>query len=237
MLNMERKKTVDSDHVMLLIISLNIITPKPQRVQLSDFKNENGKILFNKLTTETKQFTECFEGMLPLLEKCEKWQKTVETYCVKSYPIIRIRNQNIKTSSADKLIVKRNLLKKQIEDGITKDVDELNVLEIRIAEILEVEETNKANMFKEYCNESNSVNISEMWKLKQKVWPKIQETLLAGKVDNQGHMVTDHEELKKLYAMEFKERLRARPTHPEFVDIQKLKDIIFNLKMKKSFFQ
>ena len=66
---MERKKTVDSDHVMLLIISLNIITPKPQRVQLSDFKNENGKILFNKLTTETKQFTECFEGMLPLQKK------------------------------------------------------------------------------------------------------------------------------------------------------------------------
>ena len=46
-------------------------------------------------------------------------------------------------------------------------------------------------------------------------------------------MVTDHEELKKLYATEFKERLRARPTHPDFIEIQKLKDLIFKLKMEK----
>ena len=87
-------------------------------------------------------------------------------------------------------------------------------------------------MFKDFCNESNSINISEMWKLKHKIWPKKHETLPTGKFNNQGHMVTDHEELKKLYALEFKERLRARPTHPEFFEILKHKDNIFKLKMK-----
>ena len=72
-----------------------------------------------------------------------------------------------------------------------------------------------------------------MWKLKQKVWPKKQETIPTGKFNNQGHMVTDSEELKKLYASQFKERLRRRPTNPEFYEIQKLKDLIFKLKMEK----
>ena len=103
------KKAVDSEHVMLLIIiSLNISPQKPQRLHLFDFKNLNGQKLFKKLTTDTTQFTGCFEGVLPLLEKCETWQKTLEAYCVQSYPIIRIRNKNMKSSSADKLIVKRN---------------------------------------------------------------------------------------------------------------------------------
>ena len=72
-----------------------------------------------------------------------------------------------------------------------------------------------------------------MWKLKQQIWPKKHETIPTGKLNNQGQMVTDPEELKKLYATEFKERLRSRPTHPEFLQIQNLKDSIFKLKRKK----
>ena len=56
------KKAVDSDHMMLCItINLNITPQKPQRLQLFDFKNKNGQVLFKKLTSETKQFTNCFK--------------------------------------------------------------------------------------------------------------------------------------------------------------------------------
>ena len=51
------KKAVDSDHVTwLLKINLNILPQKPQRVQMFDFKNENGQLIFNKTTSETMQF-------------------------------------------------------------------------------------------------------------------------------------------------------------------------------------
>ena len=46
-------------------------------------------------------------------------------------------------------------------------------------------------------------------------------------------MVIDSEELKKLYATEFKERLRSRPTHPELIKVQQFRDSIFNLKLAK----
>ena len=40
------KKTVDSDHVTLVLkINLNILPQKPQRVKMFDFKNENGKFI------------------------------------------------------------------------------------------------------------------------------------------------------------------------------------------------
>ena len=36
-------------------------------------------------------------------------------------------------------------------------------------------------MFQQYCNDTNSINIAEMWKLKHKIWPKKQETIPTGK--------------------------------------------------------
>ena len=47
-------------------------------------------------------------------------------------------------------------------------------------------------------------------------------------------MVTDPEELKDLYLNEFKERLRCRPSHPDFVEIHKIKKSIFKLNMEKA---
>ena len=122
--------------------------------------------------------------MSPLLDNCERWNDTLKAYCKKSYPIIRIRNRNIKTSSADNLIDARNRLKKQIDDGKSNNIDDLNRLEEKISEIIAEEETNKAKLFKDYCNESNSINMAEMWKLKQRIWPKRQETLPTGKFNN-----------------------------------------------------
>ena len=77
------------------------------------------------------------------------------------------------------------------------------------------------------------INIAEMWKLKQKIWPKRQESLPTGKFNNQGQIVTDTKELKNLYVTEFKERLGKRPCLPDFLDIQNLKNSIFELKMEQ----
>ena len=68
----------------------------------------------------------------------------------------------------------------------------------------------------------------------KKIWPNIKESLPCGKKDQFGKMVTDSEELKILYAKEFKERLRKRPVHPDFKNIQDLKDEIFELKIEKA---
>ena len=111
----------------------------------------------------------------------------------------RIRSKNIKSSGADHLIIQRNQIKQDIEEGNSANKDKLNQLEVDISNIIEKEETDKANLFKKFCNESSSINITEMWKLKKTIWPNKKESLPTGKLNNQGHMVTDSEELKLFY--------------------------------------
>ena len=217
-----------------LNLNLKVLPQKLQRVEIFDFKNVMGKELFKRKTSETTDFTECFENKLPLLQQCDNWFKILKTYCKKSYPIIRIRSKNVKTSASDKFIIQRNKLKQHIEDGISSDVIELNKLEEKISDIIAEEENNKAQQFKQFCNESNSVNIAEMWKLKKSIWPKKQESLPGGKINNQGHMVTDSEEIKELYFNEFKERLRSRPSHPDLKEIHEVKEELFKLKLEKA---
>ena len=73
-----------------------------------------------------------------------------------------------------------------------------------------------------------------MWKFKKTIWPNKKESLRTGKFNKQGQIVTDSEELKDLYLNEFKERLRIRPSHPDFIEIHKIKEIIFIQNMDKA---
>ena len=229
------RRAVDSDHVTLMLnLNLNVLPQKQQRAEMLDFKNINGRAIFKRKTTETNDFTDCFESMSPLLEQCENWFDTLKAYCKKSYPMIRIRSKHMKNSSADNLITRRNELKQHIEDGKSNKEEELHKLEVEIATIIEKEETNKAKLFTKFCNESSSINITEMWKLKKTIWPNKKESLPTGKLNNKGRIVTDSEELKELYLNEFKERLRSRPSHPEFKEIHDLKDSIFQLTIEKA---
>ena len=191
-------------------------------------------MLFKRKTTDTTDFTDCFDNMSPLLDNCEKWFLTLKSHCKKSFPMIRIRSKNMKGSGADSLIVKRNELRQKIDDGKSNNEEKLNMIEVKIADIIEKEETKKAQLFRKFCNESNSINIIEMWKLKKTIWPNKKECLPTGKLNYQGHIVTDSEELKDLYLNEFKERLRGRPSHPKFKEIHKLKESIFQLNMEKA---
>ena len=76
------RRAVDSDHVTLILnLNLNVLPQKPQRVEMLDFKNVEGQALFKRKTSETSEFTECFQNMLPLHEQCEKWFQKLKTHC------------------------------------------------------------------------------------------------------------------------------------------------------------
>ena len=88
------RRAVNSDHVTLILkMNLNILPQKPHRVELFDFQNEDGQKMFKRKTSETNDFTDCFQNLLPLQEQCENWHATLKSYCAKSYKIIRIRNK------------------------------------------------------------------------------------------------------------------------------------------------
>ena len=132
-------KAVDSDHVLVeLNLNLNIVPTKPARTPIYNFKSHQGRTLFQQLTSETSEFTDCFNSMQPLQLQCEQWKETVMSHCNKAFPKIRIRTGRIKTSAADKSIIERNLLKKKEDINIinTDETIRLKYLEKYISETI-----------------------------------------------------------------------------------------------------
>ena len=70
-------------------------------------------------------------------------------------------------------------------------------------------------MFNKYTDNSSSICLSEMWKLKKNLFPKRAPTIPSAKMNYQGRIVSERQELTKLMGEEYgKVRLRKRPVHP-----------------------
>ena len=219
-----------------LKLNLNIVPTKPARTVLFNFKNIQGRKSFKQLTSETTEFTECFNSMQSLQLQCDKWKNTILSYCKKAFPKIRVRTSKLRLSAADKSIKERNILKKKQEDRTISAGEEVKLiyLEKYISQTVAEEEKSKSYKFKQFCSQNGSVNISEMWKLKNKLWPRHTESSNTGKINHQGKLITGPEDIKKLLAKEFSERLRPRPYHPNFKDIKMIKEEAFEVKLNQA---
>ena len=86
--------------------------------------------------------------------------------------------------------------------------------------------------FQKYCEDPEKVNLQQVWKTMGKIWPKVGATLLAAKKNHSGKVISDPAGLKKLYAKEYKERLRVRPVRPDLEELEDRKTRIFEMKLK-----
>ena len=63
-------KAANSDHATeYMDVNLKIITEKPKRREVWNFKNKEAQEKFRILTTETNAFSECFDNNLSVLEQ------------------------------------------------------------------------------------------------------------------------------------------------------------------------
>ena len=230
-------RVVDSDHVPIeMNLDLKILPTHPIRSTIYNFKSQQGRDTFKKLTSETNDFSKCFQSTQSLQVQSELWKQTLESYCQKSFSRIRLKKRKTKLSSADNLIKERNILKKKQEENQTDQLEDLkiNELEETIADILAREEMSKINQLKQFSATHGSICINEMWKLKQKLWPKKSDTIPTGKINHQGKLVTAPDDIKKLLEKEYRERLRPRPNHPNLTNIKELKKKDFEVKLEQA---
>ena len=72
----------------------------------------------------------------------------------------------------------------------------------------------------------------KMWKVKQKVCPKIQTAYPVAKVDSSGNLVSNRTELKTLYSDTYKDRLKHRSIKKNCTQLKQLKENLFSLRIK-----
>ena len=66
-------KSVDSDHMLIeMNLNLKLVPTKQTRNIIFNYKSEQGRQLFQELTSSTKDITNCFNSMQSLLTKSEK---------------------------------------------------------------------------------------------------------------------------------------------------------------------
>ena len=97
----------------------------------------------------------------------------------------------------------------------TGETTEIKQIEEEIADILAEEGRTKAQMFVKYCEKSGELDISAMWKLKKRLWPKQTPALPVAKTNYEGRLLSAPADLKILMMKEYKDRLRSRPVHQQ----------------------
>ena len=221
----------NSDHATeYMDVDLKIASEKPKRKVMWNFKNKSGQQKFKKLTSETNDFSACFDNKLNVIEQIDKWRTVFNVNVQNAFKRIRItKRSKIKTISPviSSLINERNRLFKIGENNIKlKELDEkISNLEAKI----NYEQVK--NNFQNLSQDPENVNIQEIWKKMNKLWPKFKSILPSGKKNHFGKVISDPKELKKLLAKEYKERLRTRPTRPDINELGQRKQNIFELKL------
>ena len=65
-------KATNSDHATEYIdLALEIVTEKPKRVEIWNLKNLKGQETFKNITSNTSDFTKCFQNGLPLQKQID----------------------------------------------------------------------------------------------------------------------------------------------------------------------
>ena len=224
-------KATNSDHATeYMDVNLKILTEKPKRKLMWNFKNASAQDKFKNLTSETNDFTDCFKEKLPVLEQIDKWWTVFNSNVRKAFKRIRItKKTRLKAFPNDisALINQRNKLNRNNDN-----LFELQKIEEEISNIEAKTNYEKImNAFGNISQDPENVNIQEVWKKINKLWPKFAPTLPAAKKDHDGKIVSDPKDLKNLLAKEYKERLRTRPVRYDLKDLEKRKKSIFQFKM------
>ena len=225
-------KAADTDHATQYIdLDLKIITDKPKRREIWNFKSKESQDTFRKQTSETKDFSDCFNDELPLMKQIDDWKKLLNSHLNNAFTKVRIKG---------------NGKGKPVSTKISKLIDERNKLIGNNATEIEVENLNDAisnieaetnrndivNQFKSFGSDPENVNLSQVWKLLKKLCPKLAPSLPTAKKDHSGKIISESEELKKLLSKEYKERLRTRPLRPDLKHLDRRRRRIFKMKMK-----
>ena len=224
-------KAINSDHfTQYMDLKIEYKSEKPERIEFFDYKNKDGQEKFKILTTQTKDFTNCFDSNKPLEKQFNEWMNILRDFCTKAFK---------------KICIKRKKKTQYIKDSIRKLIDERNNLvseggnEARIKEVKEniaekeAEENREILIknFKPLADNPETINIKEMWKLNSKLWPKTSTCLLIAKKNFKGKLLSSPRDIKNLLFLEYKNRLRPRPLRPDLDYITKNKKKIFKRKM------
>ena len=205
--NYSKKKTVlYSDHNSLVTkLNFKYVCQKPERKTLFNFRDQTGMLNFKLKTSKYNSFQDIFKKQVSFENQTSSWIKTLKKTIAGCFKKVRLSDKKRK-----KIFFFCQNFKRRKQSIINKD----NKLQNKAEELLRRQEAiNHMNVIKNNINSiKNSKNSqSAIWKVKGNIFPKIKPPLPVAKRNLAGKLITNSEELKKVYLKHFHHRMRNRP--------------------------
>ena len=173
---------IHSDHnTMVVKFNLEWSKKRPPREEYFNFKNKECQANFFKNTSNTKEFSFCFDNIESVRRQGELWFTQLQKSFHKSFKKVRY-NGKIKETEISKLFdVRRRLvqdIKKCKDDTKNRLEENLASVESEIADNVAEDNLKKIKEnFQHLSNPDGLVNTNGMWNIKRKNFPKNRESL------------------------------------------------------------
>ena len=217
---------------------------KLERKEIFNFKNDKEFRKFQENTENNDVLLKCLQGFSDFYSACNKWLKTFNDIVRKSFRKIRITGSK-NPVQLNLLFQKKELMKQKMDKAVkNKNLEVLFELEEKYDAIFNEIATfcvkKNVDIVKKYLGKEDGLEEDEphnqlkTWKLKKKLAPKNSQEAPSAKVNADGELVTEKDELEKLYLNTYIERLKPNPTPDELKDVVNLKNLLFDLRLKMS---
>ena len=188
-----------------------------------NFQNIESLKKFKQITSETTKFTNCFYNDSQFHKQIRMWTKMLKGAVYQCFQTVRV-TQNKRRKLCKKFEGRKNAIK-------NKNVKQKNIFEEEISKEQAFQNISKIKKNLSTLKQSNN-NQEGIWKIKNKFYPKIQANLPIAKYNRAGQIISNPEELKKVYLEHFIHRMRSRPILPHLEDYKKEIEISFEKILK-----
>ena len=195
-----------------LVLDLNLKIQKPiiDRKIVFNYKDKMALLRFKKITSETNELSNCLTNNMPFPKQIKKWTKKLKTYIYRCFKKVRLKKRGPKKCAIFQRKKVAIINKNKLEEEICNE-------QLSDQQAKENYEKIKNNISKLKSSKNTQQNI---WSLKNRFLPKSQPAKPVAKKNIDGQIITNHNELKKLYAEHFSFRMRSRPIVPSLVEYQ-----------------
>ena len=236
------KKKVLSDH-NILVCKFSILFNRfvnTVRREFFKLKDKEGQELFLKETSSSQALANSFSENRTFPHNTNVFFKSLNGCIQKCFTKIRIRtNEKVGTDRVSSLVEEKLKLKTKLKIRAKNctDILEKKIIEEQLDEIesylTEKCAARNAATVKEYINSvqlDGNFSQLKLWKLKQKLCPKMCDPPMAKKDEN-GTLITAPNILKALYIRTYQNRLKNREMKEELMDVYFLKEELWRSRL------
>ena len=226
-----KSKTFSDHFTTYLDVAVSFTPYAEPRREIYNFRNLECQKKFKDITDKTHQLSEAFETDENFDIQCDTFLKILDQKFQSSFRKIRV-NGKIKVSEENSLLTEKlklnNDLKKNVGDKYDTE-KKIEEIENRLSNLTAKKNRDKVfNNFKALDDNTGG----GVWQIKNKVFPKHQNTPPMAKKDITGKLVTAREDIKQLYLDTFSFRLRERPIKPGYEEIQELTENLCKARLE-----